>query len=274
MGFADSLWRLLPGQEYLLSVFLLSLRLGALLLLTPLLHAISVPPTARILLVLGLAAALVPGLPHGSLVPAAVAAQPGVLIAAAAVEVALGATLALGVFAAFGAISLAGRILDIQIGFGMAQVVDPATQRQIPIINSAFDQVGVLVFFLVNGHHALLRGLVYSLERFPLGRAWSLEAASPIVLKHVAGLFGLGFALAAPVVFCMLLVDLGLGVLARNLPQMNIFVVGLPIKIVAGLAALSLWFGGMGEAMERIYASIYTTWDAVFAAAPPPAGAR
>jgi flagellar biosynthetic protein FliR len=162
----------------------------------------------------------------------------------------------------------------VQIGFGMAQILDPVTRQQIPILTAAFNQVGVLVFFLVNGHHALLRGLAYSLERFPLGRAWSVEAAAPMVLKQVGGLFSLGFALAAPVVFCILLVELALGVVARNLPQMNMFVIGIPVKIIVGLTALSLWFGGMGDAMNRVYASIYHSWDGVFAAAPVPQGGR
>jgi flagellar biosynthetic protein FliR len=73
---------------------------------------------------------------------------------------------------------------------------------------------------------------------------------------------------------CILLADLALGVLARNLPQMNMLVIGLPVKIVVGLAALSIWFGGMGAAMNRIYNSIYNTWDAVFAAAPQPSEIR
>jgi flagellar biosynthetic protein FliR len=274
LNFIDSLWNLLPGPGYVLAVFLLSLRLGAVLLMTPLLHAVNVPPTARVLLVVGLSAALAMGLPASSAVPEALARDPGALFTASMAEVALGATLALGILVAFGAISMAGGLLDTQVGFGMAQVMDPATRRQVPILTSAFNQVGVVVFFLVNGHHALLRGLAYSLERFPLGSGWSVQAASPIVLKQVAGLFALGFALAAPVVVCMLLVDLALGVVARNLPQMNLFVVGLPVKIVVGLAALSLWFGGMGDAMNRIYASIYNTWDAMLAAAPPASGTR
>ena len=274
MSFLDPLWSLIPGTGYLLAVFLLSLRLGAVLLMTPVLRAANMPPTVRVLLVLGLAAALALGLPASSAVPETLARDPGALFAACVAEVALGATLALGILVAFAAISFAGGLLDVQVGFGMAQVVDPVTQRQIPILTSAFNQVGVLVFFLVNGHHALLRGLAYSLERFPLGSGWSVQAASPIVLTQVAGLFALGFALAAPVVVCMLLVDLGLGVVARNLPQMNLFVVGLPVKIIVGLAALSLWFGGVGEAMNRVYASIYNTWDAMLAAAPPAPGRR
>lgn len=273
-GLAESIWHALPDPAFAVAVFLLSLRLGALLLLTPLLHAINVPPTVRVLLVLGLATVLVPGLPQGSAVSEALMRQPSALLAASMAEVALGATLALGIFVAFGAISMAGRILDVQVGFGMAQIIDPATQQQIPALNSAFNQLGVVVFFLVNGHHALLRGIAYSLERFPLGRGWSVEAAAPIVLKHAAGLFSLAFALAAPVIVCILLVDLALGVVARNLPQMNMFVVGLPVKIVVGLAALSIWFGGMGDAMNRVYGSIYNTWDAMFAAAPQPSRTR
>jgi flagellar biosynthetic protein FliR len=67
-----------------------------------------------------------------------------------------------------------------------------------------------------------------------------------------------------------LLVELALGVVARNLPQMNMFVIGIPIKIVVGLAALAVWLAGVGDSMNRVYGSIYRTWDSVFAAAPVP----
>jgi flagellar biosynthetic protein FliR len=177
---------------------------------------------------------------------------------------ALGATLGLGILLAFGAFTVAGHLLDVQIGFGIAQVFDPVSQRQLPILTSAFNQLAVLVFFLVDGHHALLRGITYSLERFPLGGAWIASEAAGAVLRQVGGLFSLGFALAAPVAFCILLLELALGVVSRNLPQMNMFAIGIPIKIVVGLAALSLWFAGMGAVMNRVYVSIYQTWDQVF----------
>jgi len=265
-----AIWGVVPDHGFVLAVFLLSLRLSAVFLLTPILYAFNVPATARVLIVIGLAVGLALGLPPAE-TRETLSLSGGQLFAAAAAELALGATLALGILIAFASISMAGRMIDVQIGFGMAQVFDPVTQRQIPVISSAFDKLGVIVFFLVNGHHALLRGIAYSLERFPLGRAWSMEAAAPWVIKHMAGLFTLGFALAAPVVVCLLLVELALGVVARNLPQMNMFVIGIPVKIVVGLAALSLWFGGMGDAMNRIYGAIYKTWDGVFTSAPAPA---
>ncbi len=262
----------MPG--YVLAVLLLSLRLSAVFLFTPILYAFSIPATARVLIVVGLAVGLASGLPSERFAELA-SMNTGALFAAAMTEVALGATLALAILAAFAAISMAGRLIDVQIGFGMAQVFDPATHRQVSTLTAAFDKLGVVVFFLVNGHHALLRGIAYSLERFPLGRAWPVEAAAPWVVKQMAALFGLGFALTAPVVVCLLLVELALGVVARNLPQMNMFVIGAPIKVIVGLEALSLWLSASGDAMTRVYGSIYRTWDAIFAAAPPAAqGAR
>jgi flagellar biosynthetic protein FliR len=79
-------------------------------------------------------------------------------------------------------------------------------------------------------------------------------------------LFALSFSLAAPVVFCILLVEMSLGVLARNLPQMNMLAMGIPVKIIIGMVALSLWFTGIGNVMLRAYAGIYQAWDLIFIA--------
>lgn len=261
---------------WLMGVLLLSLRLAPLFLLTPLLGAAGVPVLVRVLLVLGLAAGLsmgLGGIPESARSAATSIDGVGALFGAGFTELALGATLALGIHLAFASFAVAGQLLGVQIGFGLGRVLDPASSTTVPILTSAFNELGVLVFFMVDGQHALLRGVVYSLERFPLGRPWPLEAAFAPLLREFAGLFSLGFALAAPVVFCILLVEMALGVVARNLPQINMLALGIPVKIVVGLLALSLWFGSAGGVMTRVYASIYRTWDAIFAVLPDPAGA-
>ncbi len=245
----------------LLPFFLLSLRIAVVLAMTPVLYAMPIPNRVRALVVLALAAVLSLALPIDS---AGVRMDAGGILQAAFIEMALGATLALGVLVAFAAFSVAGNLLDVQIGFGIAQVFDPVSNRASPLLVSAFNYAAVVVFFLVDGHHALLRALAYSLQVFPLGAPWSLANAAGPVFKHVSALFMLGFALAAPVVFCILLVELALGVVSRNLPQINMLVLGIPTKIVVGLAVLSLWFAGMGGAMNRVYASIYDMWEGVF----------
>lgn len=257
----------LPGgidPSWIILVGLLALRVAATFAMTPVLYAVPLPATVRMLLVVGLSVALASGIA----VPAKLPLEGSVLLPAALSELALGAVLGLGILLAFGAFSVAGQLLDAQLGYSMAQIVDPVTRRPVPILTTAFAYVSVVVFFLVNGHHALLRGIAYSIDRFPVGAPWSIAQAVGPVLKQAAGLFSLGFALVAPVVFCILLVEFALGVIGRNLPQMNMFAMGIPVKIIVGLVALSLWFTGVGGVMTRVYASITTTWDEIFTSAP------
>lgn len=244
------------GTAWVATVLLVAARIAALFLMTPVLHAMPMPTSVRVLLAVGLSVAL--ALPFGAGGPVPLAG--GALAQAFLGELALGATLGLGILMAFSGFAVAGRLLDVQVGFGIGQVFDPVTRTQIPVLTSVFTLFGVLLFFLVDGHHALLRGVALSLERFPVGRPWSLEAAAEPVIRQAAGLFTLGFALAAPVVMCVLLVEFALGVVARNLPQVNMFVLGIPVKIIVGLLALSFWSGGMGAATLRIYGDIYRTW--------------
>ena len=247
------------------SVLLLSARLAALFLMTPVLYALPLPPTVRVLLTLGLAAALA--------LPFAADAGPGPSLAGLAdallAEVAIGATLGLGVLMAFAGFALAGRLLDVQVGFGMAQVFDPLTRSQVPVLTSAMTWIGVLLFFLLNGHHALLRGIAFSLERFPLGQPWSVSAAAGPMLKQAASLFTLGFARAAPLVLALLMLEFVLGVLARNLPQANMLMLGLPVKIAVGLLLLSLWTGAMEGITQRMHQQIVRGWTSLFNAVPP-----
>ncbi len=256
---------LLAGDGSALAIlspyFLLSLRIAVVLALTPILYAAPLPASVRVLLVVALSVVLSMGWP----LPDSAAIQgAGPLLQAALTEMALGATLALGILVAFAAFSIAGNLLDVQIGFGIGQVFDPVTNRSIPLLASAFNHIAVLVFFLVDGHHALLRGIAFSLQSFPVGAPWPIASSAGAVFKQVGALFAMGFALAAPVAFCILLTELALGVVARNLPQVNMFALGIPVKIVVGLAALSFWFAGMGASMNHVYGSIYTTWQAIF----------
>lgn len=251
------------GQDRIVAVLLLSVRIAAVLFLTPVLHAASMPATVRVLVVLGLACVV--AMPLG---PRTV---PGVQDTAALVqavlrEAAVGATLGLGILVAFAGFAVAGRLIDVQVGFGFAQVIDPVSRMQVPALSATFALFATVVFFLVDGHHALLRGVAYSLERFPLGQPLGLAGAAEPVTRQAAALFTLGFALAAPVVLVLLLVEFALGVVSRNLPQMNMIVMGIPVKILVGLFALSVWANGFSAPAGRLYAEIYKAWTGWFAA--------
>jgi flagellar biosynthetic protein FliR len=255
--------KILASQPYLFATFLLSIRLSAVFLATPILSVAQMPGVVRILLILVVSLALSMGISPEQAGAIASDDFPSLLFASAS-ELALGVLLSLGILIAFGAISIAGRLLDIQIGFGIGQVFDPISRQSLPILTTVFNQLAIVLFFTLNGHHALLRGLALSLQYFPLGRAWPINASYSVILRQVGALFSLGFSLAAPIVFCILLLELALGVVARNLPQMNMFTMGIPVKIAIGLATLAIWHTGFGGIMSRIYGSIYLGWEDLF----------
>jgi len=240
------------------AVFLLTLRLGALFVLSPIWGLASVPPSFRVLLLLAISATLVSSLP----VKPAIVSDGGSLAAASASELIVGAILAFGVFAAFAVFSFAGKVLDVQVGFGLGNVFDPITHSQGPLIGAILSLLGVTLFFAIDGHHALLRGVAYSIEALPLGTPFaSLPAAA--VLKQFGVMFSLSLVLAAPALFCLLFVEAGLAVLSRNLPQMNLFIVAIPVKIFVGLAVLAASVAYLGPVAARVFASIFRYWESV-----------
>lgn len=242
----------------LVTIVLVSIRIGTMLAFTPVFTMFPIPATARILLVVMLSIAIGAALP----VPAPTGPiSVGDVIQSAALEFSFGLLLACGIFCAFSAIAFAGRALDIQIGFGIGQVFDPISRTQVPIITSIFLYTGVLLFFLLDGHHSLLRGLAYTLTVVPVGGFAIQDVDLRTVLAAWGNVYGLGFMLIAPVAAVLLVVELGLGVLARGLPQMNVFVIALPVKIMVGLVALTLWARFLPSGLSRIFGLTADVWN-------------
>ena len=143
-SWASQKWALPP----LPAVILLSIRVAGVFILTPVFYAMPIPTTVRVLLLLSLSFIVALGfLPAAS----GQTVDPALMFTSALAELALGATLGLGVLLAFAAFDIAGRLLDIQTGFGIAQVFDPVTRRQVPVLTSAFNTFAVLLFFCWRG---------------------------------------------------------------------------------------------------------------------------
>lgn len=243
---------------WLLAIGLLSVRLAVLFGLTPVFTSFPIPVAARVILTLMLsvvtAVALTASLRE-------VPASAGELLAAAAAEFAVGLLMSIGVFVAFAAFAFAGRVLDIQIGYSVGQIYDPVSRAQVSVVTSGFMYLSVVLFFLLDVHHALLRVAAYTLHLVPVGVFSMGQVDIGSLITQSGKLFALGFMLIAPIAVCILLVEAGLGVVSRGLPQMNVFVIALPIKIVVGLLLLSLWATHLPAGMQRIYALTFDVWN-------------
>ncbi len=243
-----------------LAVFLVWLRVGVIFMMSPVFTGLHGLVTVRVLLSLMLSFVLVSGL---KLAPApASALEVGPVVLASLLELAVGATLAFGVMAAFAAFSVAGKVLDIQAGFGIGSVYDPVTRAGAPLFATMLNMVAVVVFFGLDAHHALLRGIAYSLQQVAPGAGFAALDADAVV-RQFGLMFSLGVALIVPVMLCLLLVEVGLAVISRVLPQMNVFIVLIPVKLVAAMAIFALTITVLGPAMSKVYASIFIFWEQV-----------
>ncbi len=214
--------------------FLLVLaRLGGLVLSAPVFGHLLVPVRVRLMLSLTLAVALSPAVPHQ--VSLASISSGLALAGALAVEIALGTMLGFVAQLVFAGVELGGQLAGMQMGFGMANLIDPASQAQITVIAHWQQLIVLLVFLALDVHHLLLRALLESFQIAPPGLASLNAGGLRGVIVVAADLFSIGVRIAAPVLVVLLLVNAAMGVLARSMPQMNVFVVGFPINVGVGL---------------------------------------
>lgn len=172
--------------------------------------------------------------------PVASSSQPTLWVFAASVvrEALVGLCIGYAASLLFVAAQLAGELVDIQIGFGIATVFNPMTSSPVSLVAQFQYLLALTIFLAIDGHHFLLLAVAQSFRTVPLATA----AGGPQVMAGVSRMFAdiavIALRLGAPVIATLFMTDLVLGIMARVLPQMNVFVVGLPLKIGAGMATL------------------------------------
>lgn len=247
--------------DWVVAVLLCATRLGMVLLLTPLLDGFGLPARVKMALILALAACMAAdALPVRPPQPAPFAMQP--LVLAMVAEVLNGAVLAAGVHCAFGAVALAAKLIDVQLGFGLGSVFDPLTARPAALTGTLLGLLATVLFFVGDLHHVLLRGLAVTLQQLPLG-ALLHDVSARAVVRQFGTVFTVGLAIGAPLVICMVVLDIGLGVIARNQPQLNVFVLSAPVKLAVGLGMLGLLAPQFHASLGRTFAAIFSFWEAV-----------
>lgn len=161
-------------------------------------------------------------------------------------------------------VRVAGAMIGHEMGFAMAQQVDPESGIQVPLVTRIYENLFLLGIFLVDGHHWLLRALAQSFERAPVG-VMSLEPGMLHGVKTMfAEMFAAGISFAAPVMVLLVLVSILIGLLSRAVPQLNVLEVGFSVRIGLSLFAMMLFAPLVTPALEGIYGTLADALELAF----------
>ncbi|MDR1732644.1 MAG: flagellar biosynthetic protein FliR [Synergistaceae bacterium] len=138
------------------------------------------------------------------------------------------------------ALQTAGEQIGMAMGLSMANAIDPMTQSQTSLVSQIQFMVGLWFYFRWNGHLLMVQSVVESLRYIPLAKLSLIPASEIAFGVWVQGVFRLAMKMVIPYYCALLLADVGLGFLARTVPQMNVFILGLPLKVGLGLFVLML----------------------------------
>lgn len=231
----------------LFSTFLAALRLAPALSFAQPFTLIRIPVLLRVLLSLMLASAVVQAGP-----PSDLAALPAdTLVALMAGELFIGIVIALVLQAAFAAVLVAGRAIDIQAGFGLALLADPANRGQMPLIGTIFAYLTAAIFFTSGGVNELLGVWALSFRAVPLGSFinWIDVMAMAALFSSV---FFVALGLAGTVLLTLFMIDLTVAATSRTLPQVPVLLIGFQVKTLAVLLTLPLAIALSGSLYLRL----------------------
>lgn len=183
------------------------------------------------------------------------------------VEFSIGLLIGFVSYLIFAAIQMAGGLVDAQAGFSIVSVLDPQSGTQVPLLGTFKYMLAMLLFLAINGHHVILAALSESFQRMPIGTGIDQQAVLSQVVNMFTVSFAFGFKIAMPVLVALFLLDVAFGIMARTVPQMNVFMVGMPAKILVALfvmaLALPVFLMVVQIGFTGMYADVYLLLDAL-----------
>ncbi|MEI7806391.1 MAG: flagellar biosynthetic protein FliR [Hyphomicrobiales bacterium] len=217
-------------------------RIGTMVMLLPGIGEISVPARIRLTLALVLSAIILP-LHRSAYVVDLTAIGPVLLMIGQ--ELLIGAVLGLTARLAISALQIAGSVVAQQLGLGFVTAVDPTQGQQAAIVGNFLTVLGITLIFATDLHHLVIAALNDSYKIFQPGEIPATGDMADLITRTISTAFRIGIQLSAPFLVFGLLFNLGLGLLSRLMPQMQVFFVGMPLSILLGFMLLLLVAGAM-----------------------------
>ncbi|MDG5766734.1 flagellar biosynthetic protein FliR [Balneolales bacterium ANBcel1] len=228
----------LLSPEYILSAFLIFVRVGSMIMVAPFFSAAVFPVRVKLFFALMTSFLLFPAIPAQSVM---VDPESGIIFMLMAIiqEVLTGVALGLVGQLVFAGLDLAGRLISIQVALSFANVVDSMTQQQSSVVSNMFNLLAILIFLSIGGDKIYILALAHSFEHIPVSTA-QLASASPLFLEMATYLFITGVQIASPFLVVLFMLNLSFAIFARIMPQANIFFIALPVKLGVGMILLVL----------------------------------
>lgn len=217
----------------IIATLLVSLRVAPAFAFAPPFTLLRVPALIRLSLGVAIALWLVSLHPEQTWRQDAVVALPTAIVS----ELFLGISLALALQLAFAALLTVGRTIDIQAGFGLSMLIDPATRSQVPLAGTLLSYAAGAIFFLTSGPADLLALFSQSVEQVPLGTG-VVDGRLDALLGYIGSVFALAFGAAGLIILTLFIVDMAIAFMSRTLPQMNVLLLGFQVKTLVVLAVL------------------------------------
>lgn len=223
--------------DYFITLILIFVRLSSFFIICNAFYPKGTPGAIKVFFGLIFSFILIPGIDGVSL---DVINNNYVFIIFLLAEISTGAILAVITNIVFSIVSLAGSWIDVHIGLSMISMLDPNSQAQVTITAKILNYVAMTIFFIVDGHHLLLKSLIESYTLVPLGETIVNEGSLTYLMEVIVNYFFIGLKIAIPIVLIIILTDICMGLISRVVPQINVMILGMPVKIMVGLVTVTL----------------------------------
>ena len=229
--------------------FLVLIRASGLFIIAPVFSNRAVTTKVKVSIVLVLTVVLMSALNNVTLTPVSSMIE---LAGLAFRELLVGAIIGLVFMLLFMGVQGAGSIVGYQMGMYIASALDPMTQGQTSLVGTFWTLLATLVFLTINGHHLVITALVDSYRVMPPGQVLMNGSVGELIIKYTAYVFVIALKIASPIIVTLFLVDVSMGTVAKMMPTMNVFFVGFPVKIFAGLLVMALSMPIFKYVLEKV----------------------
>ena len=242
------------GSDKVTGFFLVLARVSPLFVLAPLFSSKMVPARVKGIVAVGISIGLTPIAVHGQTIPTDPMAVAGMIV----IQVLVGLAFAFAVGMVLTAIEAAGAITDMVAGFSYGSVLDPVNGNQGGTMTNLYSLVGLAMFIAIGGDAWTLRGLQKTFELVPLTKAPQIASLTSGVEQAFATIFVSAVEVCAPVILALLITDVAFGMIAKVVPQVNIFGVGFPMKVGVAMLVVAASLPFLGSFMSDQIATSVT----------------